>query len=123
MIRLLIDECLTPRLMDRAHKAGFEAHHVIHLGLAGASDLELFEYAFDNGFTVVTNNCADWLKLAQTKGFHAGLINILSNERGDRQIELFDAVLKILDNASDMTNRVVEVDRQGDIRTYDWPDP
>jgi predicted nuclease of predicted toxin-antitoxin system len=42
-MRFLIDECLHESLVGAAHRAGFEATHVNHLGLSGKPDWELAE--------------------------------------------------------------------------------
>jgi len=31
-VRFLIDECLSPALVDEARQAGFEADHLVHVG-------------------------------------------------------------------------------------------
>jgi len=41
----LIDECLHTSLVDVARVAGHAAFHVVHLGIQGSKDYELFEDA------------------------------------------------------------------------------
>jgi len=55
-MRFLIDECLHESLVGVAHRAGFEAIHVNHLGLSGEPDWELAERIVNESFTFVTNN-------------------------------------------------------------------
>jgi len=55
-MRFLIDECLHESLVGVAHRAGFEAIHVNHLGLSGKPDWELAERIVNESFTFVTNN-------------------------------------------------------------------
>lgn len=37
-MRLLVDECLSPELTVMAQAGGYEASHVVRLGLAGRPD-------------------------------------------------------------------------------------
>jgi len=46
-VRFLIDECPTVELVREAEKAGFEAHHVAHLGEASTKDWVIRDYAIE----------------------------------------------------------------------------
>jgi hypothetical protein len=59
-VKFLIDECLTVELVDVAGGAGYEAHHVAHVGRAGWKDWNVVRYAREHDFTLVTNNAADF---------------------------------------------------------------
>ncbi|MGH8132693.1 MAG: DUF5615 family PIN-like protein [Steroidobacteraceae bacterium] len=63
-MRFLIDECLSVRLVVVAGEAGYEAHHVAHLGKEGWKDWNVASYACEKDFVLVTNNAADFRKLS-----------------------------------------------------------
>ena len=46
-----------------ANGAGFEAHHVVELGLAGRRDHELRQIIVREEFAFVTNNARDFLRI------------------------------------------------------------
>lgn len=82
-MRVLIDECLSVRLVEVAQQAGFEAYHVAHRGWAALKDPALFVRIQDESFTFVTNNRDDFIALVREVDLHAGLIVILPNVRRD----------------------------------------
>jgi predicted nuclease of predicted toxin-antitoxin system len=47
--RFLVDENLSVRLPEAAHKRGFEATHVVHLGLASWKDWNILEIVETQG--------------------------------------------------------------------------
>jgi predicted nuclease of predicted toxin-antitoxin system len=56
VIRLLLDENLSPGLVGRLGEHDICAQAVAHVGLSGQSDHEIWIYAFDHDFSVVTIN-------------------------------------------------------------------
>ena len=78
-LKFLIDECLHLKLGDVASRAGYYAGHVVRLGLTGKTDTHVFEYAVKNDLTLVTNNAADFRKLAKKSKIHAGVIILVPN--------------------------------------------
>ena len=111
MIRLLIDEHLSPRLALRLSERGIPAQHVAHVGLAGATDPEVWRYAFAHDFAVVTMNARDFLRLAADVPLHPGLIVL--RESGLTRDEQWARLAPIVDHllAADehLVNRVIEV--------------
>lgn len=73
-MRLVLDENLSPRLVSRVLALGVFAVHIAHLGRSGASDPEIWEYAYRNDAVVVTINAADFPVLVQDVEVHPGLI-------------------------------------------------
>jgi predicted nuclease of predicted toxin-antitoxin system len=74
-VKLLIDECLSPDLVEMALAHGhLEATHVTRLGLTSAKDWTIARRAVDDGFVFVTNNTVDFLALYGREGLYAGLI-------------------------------------------------
>lgn len=151
-MRLLIDECLSPALVALANALGYEAAHVVHLGLAGKKDWEIMEVVLEGDWTLVTRNAIDFRgrrrgasKAARPgpkghyKGvdLHAGLICLNSPGGLDLkgQEELFGVALKELETCGEPVNQVIEVTLSGDgcegegsergtieIDRYDMPD-
>jgi predicted nuclease of predicted toxin-antitoxin system len=53
-VKLLIDEQLSPRLVAWcAERRGVYAASVVHVGLSGRSDPEVWRYALEHDFVVV----------------------------------------------------------------------
>lgn len=53
-MRLLIDANLSPRLVAPLRNEGFDTTHVADIGLATATDSEIFDHAVSEGFAIVT---------------------------------------------------------------------
>jgi len=107
-MRFLIDECLHESLVGVAHGAGFEATHVNHLGLGGKPDWELGGRIINDGYTFVTNNRLDFIRLFGKMELHAGLVVIVPNVVPSVQRSLFEAAVQYL-AGSDLINAVIEV--------------
>lgn len=67
MIRLLFDECMSPRLVGVAQRRGFDASHVNYLGLSSTPDRLLLPVIAGGNYTFVTNNRRDFLRLYTSK--------------------------------------------------------
>jgi predicted nuclease of predicted toxin-antitoxin system len=119
-VKLLIDECLTPALVEVATAHGFYAAHVAHLGLAGSSDWKLMAVILEGDWTFVTRNADDFRGPGDAPGsrgvysgreLHAGLICLsLDNVDAETQSQVFDAVLRWLGPHADLVNRGVEAE-------------
>lgn len=122
-MRLLIDECLHTSLVEVANEAGFEAHHVVRLGLQGSPDHQLMRRIQTDGFVFVTNNAPDFLKLYTKELLHPGLIIILPNASPALQRKLFKAALAEAIRIEPL-NEVIQVALTGNLVTvevYRWP--
>lgn len=131
MIKLLIDECLTPALALMARERGHsEASHVVWIGKAGLKDWELKQVILDNDWTLVTRNCDDFRGPAEMPGtrgqfasvpLHAGLIclNSVAGFDLDMQKELFAQALIELESLTDLVNQVIEVSLSDDLSAYE----
>jgi len=109
-VRFLIDECLSPVLVNEAHAAGSEAYHLAHIGRAGSSDSRIAAYAIARDLILVTNNASDFRRLYAAKDLHPGLVILIPNRGRETQIRLFGAVLSRLLTMPDLVNRGLEVD-------------
>lgn len=119
-LRLLIDECLSPDLVDLAVAAGHvESTCLRDRGLLGTQDWTLMKHVLAEDFTLVTVNAQDFRGGGQQSpgGFyamtelHAGLVCLNSVRRMDlnAQKELFEIALKELSELPDLINQVLEV--------------
>ncbi len=113
-MRFLIDECLHESLVGVAHRAGFEATHINHLGLSGKPDWELADRIVNDELTFVTNNRVDFIRLFGKMELHEGLIVLVPNVVPVIQCALFEAAIRYL-AGRDLVNTVVEVLLKGRI--------
>jgi len=67
-VKLLFDQNLSPRLATRLQDLFPDSSHVFWLGLDQAEDVEVWEYARQNGYTVVTKD-ADFSEMSTLQGF------------------------------------------------------
>lgn len=135
--RFLIDECLTPELVQMAIDAGHvESTCVRDRGLAGTKDWVLIEHVVAGDFTLVTHNSVDFRgggpgKLGgehARQPIHAGLVCLNSVHTLDlqRQLDLFQIALNELAAMDDLVNQALEVFEREDgsieVSIYDIPD-
>ena len=126
MIKLLIDEHLSPKLaMWCAERRGLYAASVPHVGLSGRSDPEVWRYAYEHDFVVVTTNVRDFLELLDVD-LHPGLIVLresgLSRMEQWERLELaLDHILRQSNPADYMINRVVQVTSAGGLSVQTLP--
>jgi predicted nuclease of predicted toxin-antitoxin system len=110
-VRLLIDEQLSPKLVQWAAELGVYALSVPHAGLAGKPDAFLWRYAFEHDLTVVTTNARDFIELLDAE-VHPGLIVI--REAGLTRTEQWDRLEPIVRHVlttgdpNFMINRMIE---------------
>lgn len=124
MIQFLIDENLSPRLVETANDFGYNAYHVAHRGWSSLKDPEVLRRVLAEDLTTVTNNWIDFRPMLEREEVHPGIVVILPNVRRERQIELFTAALVTLrdhDPPLDMVNTVLEVDADGTVVMYRMP--
>lgn len=124
MIQFLVDECLSPALLDVAQAHGFNAYHVTRRGWGSDSDPQLLAHILEEDLTFVTNNWKDFRPMLSRTELHPGVVAILPNVRKERQMVLFAAAIARIaasDPPLDMVNTVLEVDADGDVDRYDLP--
>lgn len=125
MIQFLIDENLSPRLVEAANTFGYNAFHVVHRGWSSLKDPEVLRHVLAEDLTIVTNNWSDFRPMLQREEVHPGMVVILPNVRRERQVELFTAALLAIrdyDPPLDMVNTVLEVDAEGTVVMYRIPE-
>lgn len=111
-------------LIDVAHGAGHEAHHVNFLGLASTKDHDLMPRILEGDFVFVTNNAADFRRLYQAQAIHAGLVIIVPQTPPTQQRALFLAAMEEIGPDNGLINEALEVLIDGDeviFNRYEWP--
>ena len=81
-MNVLCDEMYPPGLAAALRKRGIDASTVVELGLAGRSDPEVLVAATDERSALLTENVADFVRIAAERltagGHHHGLLIALS---------------------------------------------
>jgi len=72
-MKLLFDENLSRTLVDRLHDIFPDSDHVVLLGLEHAPDEEIFHYARENDFVIVTKD-SDFNDLVSVSAESPGLV-------------------------------------------------
>jgi len=108
--RFLVDENLSVRLPEVAHRRGFEATHIIHLGLGEWKDWNILEIVERQGWVLVTNNAIEFRSRYRAIAIHPGVIFLLPSVRRDQQRMLFDAALDDVVANPDLINQALDVD-------------
>jgi predicted nuclease of predicted toxin-antitoxin system len=83
---LLFDQNLSPRLVDRLVDIYPSSVHVFSLGLGDAMDIDIWEFARDNDYMIVTRD-ADFSELGIIKGFPPKIIWIRRGNCSTQDIE------------------------------------
>jgi predicted nuclease of predicted toxin-antitoxin system len=82
-LKLLLDEMYPPALAEVLRADGIDAATVAERGLAGRSDPDIFAAAAEDGYVVVTENVADFARIAAERltagGHHPGVLIALSS--------------------------------------------
>ncbi len=126
---LLIDEHLSPRLaIWCAERFNLFAVAVAHVGLAGAPDRVVWQYALDHDYVVVTTNARHFLALLDVE-LHPGLIvlregSLSRDEQWARLVVALDHIQSQPDSPDAyMINRVVEVLTPDELIVHELPPP
>ncbi len=87
MMRLLFDQNISYRLINRIIDVFPNSKQVRELGLENATDSEIFEYAKDNHFTIVTFD-SDFCDMSVLKGFPPKIIWIRTGNTTTKNLEI-----------------------------------
>jgi predicted nuclease of predicted toxin-antitoxin system len=123
VIQFLIDECLTPKLVEVANGFGFVAHHVQYRDWKSRTDQALLRFIREEDLTIVTNNWKDFEPMLRREEVHPGAV-VIPNVPRAAQIAAFQLALRAIqgiDPPLDMINTVVEVDEEHVVRVYPLP--
>lgn len=95
MIQFLIDECLTPKLVEVANRSGYVAHHVQYRRWKSRKDDELLAFIRAEDLTIVTNNWKDFEPMLRREELHPGAV-VLPNVPRQAQIAGFELALRAI---------------------------
>ena len=124
-MKLLIDENLSPRLVQRLGEKGVAAWHVAHTGMAGQADPVVWRHAFEQDMVVATLNASDFLYLAEACELHPGLIVLREGglTREEQWARLEPVVDWLLLSGESLINKVVEIHGVGRFQVREIPPP
>lgn len=115
-MKLLLDEHISPQIVERLAKLGIYAQAVPHVGLSGRSDQGIWQYALNHDFAIVTTNADDFIVLLDVE-LHPGMI--ILRESGltrDEQWSRLEPVIQHALQSGDpdyLVNKLVEVSGPG----------
>ena len=123
-MKFLIDECLSPTLVDLAWSAGhWESAHVTRRGMTSWEDHRLMRVIIAEDWTMVTQNGDDFRPRPGSSSLapcyvgqplHAGLIclNLPGNTDWEDQMNYFRHALDRIaaEKLTDLVNKIIEVD-------------
>jgi predicted nuclease of predicted toxin-antitoxin system len=115
--RFLVDENLSVKLPEVAHRRGFEATHVIHLGLGERRDWSILDIVQKYGWVLVTNNAVEFRSRYRAIEIHPGVVFLLPSVRREQQLILFQAALDEIAINPDLTNQALDVGVSEDAKT------
>ncbi|EQD75001.1 hypothetical protein B1A_04191 [mine drainage metagenome] len=117
-----IDECLTLALVAKAHSRGHAATHVAFMGLQGEQDWDLLPMLIEKNYVLVTNNGEEFKMRYAKLDIHPGLVIIVPGGIiKEKQVELFDRALDVIEVLEDTINKVIEVAEDGAVSVKDLP--
>jgi hypothetical protein len=116
-LKLLLDEMYPGVLSERLRLDSIDASCAIELGLAGRSDPDLFAAAVDDGYTLVTENVADFARIAaehlSAGRHHPGILVALSSRFSRRPAGIAPLVAAIRNvNDAEVADRVIYLESQ-----------
>ena len=115
-MKLLLDEMYPPALAEALRTSGIEARTVADMGLAGRSDPDVLAAAETDGYVLLTENVADFARLATehltTGGHHPGVLIALSSRFSRRRagINAIIAAIEAVANEN-LQDRLVYLDK------------
>lgn len=123
-MRLLLDEHISPAIVQRLAELGIYAQSVPHVGLAGCPDPIIWQYALEHDFVIVTTNARDFMGLLNVE-LHPGIILLREgNLRRDEQWQRLLAVVQHVLQSGDpdfLLNKAVEITGPNKFHVRDMP--
>jgi predicted nuclease of predicted toxin-antitoxin system len=115
-LRLLLDEMYPATLAEALREASVDACTASELGLVGSADLDLFTAAIAQGRTVLTENVADFARVAAEHliagRHHPGVLIALSSRFSRRPAGVSALVAATLTVAAEQVgDRIVYLER------------
>ena len=129
-MRLWFDEDLSPTLVEVAHELGLEATCNRDRGVLGISDARLRKLVQREGFVLVTDNASDFRPMYARDDIHPGMIVVPAGfGRALQQTLTREAIGWVTAAAVEsrqapadyMLKRLVEIDHDGSVESYELP--
>jgi predicted nuclease of predicted toxin-antitoxin system len=122
-VKILLDENLSPTLVQKLGGLGVSAQHIAHLGKSGLSDPALWRYAYEHDQVVITVNASDFLRLATASPLHAGLIVLRAQglTREEQWEWTAPAIEALLGSGENLVNKAVEITGPGKFDVRNLP--
>lgn len=86
-MKLLLDENLSPRLVEKLKDVFQDIKHVDRIGLGGASDSEVWQHAKENGYILVSKD-SDFYDKSVLFGYPPKVVWIRRGNCSNKTIEL-----------------------------------
>ncbi len=127
-MKLWVDECLSPTLVQQANDRGYWATCNRDRNLLGVPDRALHKTVISEEAVFVTNDQADFVALYRQVDLHSGLLILPQTEGREALWPLLDAALDYIERQAKiegetpsewMLNKRVEVDLESSIRHVD----
>jgi predicted nuclease of predicted toxin-antitoxin system len=111
-VKLLLDENLSPEHAMKLRSDGYDARSVVDVGLSGASDQEVLQFAIENGCVLLTLD-ADFVDVMQFSPVGTpGIVRMKIRRPTEARIgEMLLRVLLFLQNV-DLRGRLAVVDER-----------
>ena len=112
----LVDENLSPLLVEPARARGYEAMHVNHLGLRTETDWGLLRVMAEQDWVLVTNNAIEFRGRYREIALHPGVMFLRPAVQRAGQVTLFEAALDWVRAHQDLVNTALDVAFDGEGR-------
>lgn len=123
-MRLLLDEHISPAIVQRLAELGIYAQSVPHVGLSGCPDPIIWQYALERDFVIVTTNARDFMGLLNVE-LHPGMILLRESwlSRDEQWLRLLVVVQHVLQSGDPdlLLNKVVEITGPNKFHIRDMP--
>lgn len=123
-MRLLLDECVSPRVAEPLNAEGHVVAALRDVGGLGEPDYRVLRRCIDGDRVLVTQNARDFRSLVAREEIHPGLIILPNLDRQRTEVLLRQAIEHLArsgDPVDLMVNRVLEMTADGSLRLDDLP--
>ena len=108
-MKFLVDNQLPPALTKFLVSKGCDAAHVLELGLDSATDTDIWKFAKENSFVLITKD-EDFARRASQPNANAQVVWVrLGNCRKTTLLSVFDSLLPQLEIALQTGDRLIEI--------------
>ncbi len=122
MVKLLLDENLSPWVAAELQRRGHDVVHLRDRGSLGILDHDVLSLAYREDRVLVTANVGDFRALAGARELHPGIVLLLDGGLiRSEQLELISRVIVAIRTAGDLVNRALTVKLDGGLVIEDLP--